>query len=257
MLAKKLYNATVHYKFKTLETTMAEDMTAAFVKLADMFAPEELNSELEQHIFDGRIGKMIHHPLVIEIMYDPASNKTLNQRFSYKKEMLDKAIKEENWEQFIFLHERPYRIDALEQVIWQEAEGNPDNWKLIHSVWTDSENIYENFDRWNDIWNADIVGRFENVMCDEERYILADLPEQITIYRGFTHVDAEQGMSWTIDRNKAVWFAKRFSQDKNPMIATGLIEKRKVLAYSMARSESEIIAFPQDVCNVIIEKIGE
>jgi hypothetical protein len=47
----------------------------------------------------------------------------------------------------------------------------------------------------------------EHLMDAEER---AALPDVVTILRGFTHAEGARGLSWTLDRERAEWFARRF-----------------------------------------------
>ena len=230
------------------------DFTSQFNQLEEMYAPEELNSELADYITSGPLGDMIHHPLIIEIMYNPISNKMLNRRFSAKKQMLYEYISEEKWSAYIFNHERPYRLDALEEVIYEYTEGDASNWKLINSVWTDSENIYQNFERWLDIWTSSIPNRYKMVMDTEERYALRDLPDRIPIFRGCSHMESVTGLSWSFDRNKAVWFAKRFAMNEMPpILASGFAHKKDVLALFLARGESEIVIDPTNVMDITTE----
>src|SRR5258705_147764 len=75
-------------------------------------------------------------------------------------------------------------------------------------------------------------------MTEQERSFLAGLPEEITIYRGFNGGHGE-GMSWTLDRDKAIWFAKRFRSA--PALATALAIRGDVHAFFSGRNEFEIV----------------
>jgi hypothetical protein len=47
-------------------------------------------------------------------------------------------------------------------------------------------------------------------MSAKERKELKQLPDEITIYRGISEGRTAKGMSWTLDREMAIRFAKRF-----------------------------------------------
>ncbi len=51
-------------------------------------------------------------------------------------------------------------------------------------------------------------------------------------------------MSWTLDRNKAVWFAQRYSvltELGAPKLAEATVRKRDILAYFNGRKEKEVV----------------
>jgi hypothetical protein len=67
----------------------------------------------------------------------------------------------------------------------------------------------------------------------------------MTIYRGYNEYSREDGNSYTLSKDKAIWFANRFSDN-------GYVNKYKihiydVLAFITNRGEAEIIAMPNDV----------
>lgn len=78
-------------------------------------------------------------------------------------------------------------------------------------------------------------------LMDEDEYeFYKNLPEEITVYRG-TGKGARHllGLSWTLDYEKAKWFATRWN--KKGVIYKGKILKENVLAYFSRRNESEVV----------------
>ena len=78
-------------------------------------------------------------------------------------------------------------------------------------------------------------------LMDEDEYkFYKELPEEITVYRG-TGKGARHllGLSWTLDYEKAKWFATRWN--KKGVIYKGKIRKENVLAYFSRRNESEVV----------------
>lgn len=57
-------------------------------------------------------GDWVHHPLVICPLQDNP-----NHRYRQKKKLVVKAKADGDWNSYIFLHERPYRIGALEYAV--------------------------------------------------------------------------------------------------------------------------------------------
>ena len=86
-------------------------------------------------------------------------------------------------------------------------------------------------------------------MDPKERHALNAMPKVFTVYRGVAHVEASRGMSWTIDREKALWFARRFAGDdkRTPLLITANVRRIDVMAHYLGRNESEIVVMPEHV----------
>ena len=70
----------------------------------------------------------------------------------------------------------------------------------------------------------------------------------ITIYRGFNDRSREDGNSYTLSRNVAIWFSRRFAKESGASyVNTYKIHIDNVLAFITGRNEAEIIAMPEDV----------
>jgi hypothetical protein len=70
----------------------------------------------------------------------------------------------------------------------------------------------------------------------------------ITIYRGFNDRSREDGNSYTLSRNVAIWFSRRFAKESGASyVNTYKIHIDDVLAFITGRNEAEIIAMPEDV----------
>jgi hypothetical protein len=76
-------------------------------------------------------------------------------------------------------------------------------------------------------------------MTDEERAIWAAQPDHLRIYRGCSLAFA-RGMSWTLDRDQAIWFAWRLQGN---LIITAILPKIDALAF-LGGSESEVVLDP-------------
>jgi hypothetical protein len=69
-----------------------------------------------------------------------------------------------------------------------------------------------------------------------------------------THAGEGTGLSWTTDREKAVWFARRFPGPE-PRVLTGRTRRGNVIAYFAGRQEAEVIVLPEDVEVVAVTSI--
>jgi len=81
-------------------------------------------------------------------------------------------------------------------------------------------------------------------MDETERAALAGLDEQLTVYRGFRRPGKHLAPSWTLDRARAEWFARRPLDRNKGYVATTTVAKSSVMAYFTGRGEQEIVLEP-------------
>lgn len=199
----------------------------------------QLHPDLEPWVFDTSMGRMLKHPLVFQLGIDaPTIVETVNEHYEAKKQALKDAAKEGNWFRFVILHERPYRIEALEMVP-RSAE---DYWTLVRDAWMDTEFPSQMMDNWIDILDHPDA---HQMMDDEERAVFDALPDLITVFRGYEG-EGEDGLSWTLSRERAEWFAARWQGiHGEPQVVERLVPKTRVVAYLNGRSEQEVIVLPK------------
>ena len=212
-----------------------------FEAIIDHFGPQvDLHPDLAAFLEEGgRFGPCLRHPLVYSIMHMPQLNGIMNKQYENKLKALAEAVAEGEWHTVLFLHERPYRVGAF--VANEHQFTDREYWKLLGQIWIDSENIRQNVRTWQKLLASDRGDRAE-IMNAEERADLAAMPAWITVYQGHTD-KADDGWSWTTNRDTAVWFAKRFGdfEDAKPMLTSGTVRRKDVLAYFARRNESEIL----------------
>ena len=240
---------------KQLSNLFSIESMKAFEKCEEKV---ELNADLKEYITEWSFGKSIHHPLlVVAPMGDSSILITqYNLQYESKTIQVQNAIERKDVDEFIYLHERPYRHDALLQAYgeWWTPESEEDYWDVVGSVWIDSENIYQNRYSWRSLLTEQYS--YPHLMMDEkEKAFFDSLPEEITIFRGGMD---DKGFSWTLDKDKAVWFADRWQMngnlgDKsnvtkrhNTNLFEKTINKNDALAYLNGRGESEIIYIPEE-----------
>jgi hypothetical protein len=229
-----------------------DGMPEEIAKLVKAFGSDEpLHPDLVPHVRTDTVLPMVHHPLVVSVAM-PNSHKFMNQQYLQKKAAIEQLAAEGEWRQYILMHERPYRYDALLYAINHGLAKNPDKfWSCVAYVWTDSENIRQNQAGWMKIWASGIPHR-EKVMTDKERAALAKLPNEIVVYRGVGHKQSKLGLSWTTDKARAEWFAKRFAgvNGRSAHVFQGVVQKSDVLAHFLGRNEDEIVALPRSVKDI-------
>ncbi|MBY3136505.1 hypothetical protein [Rhizobium laguerreae] len=221
----------------------------------DFSCREELHADLRDHVRKGPIGKMLHHPLIINVMLPAGYHKADNHAYRHRKQEVERFWREKNWRGYITLHERPYRAEALERVLFdgELALDHQATWHLIKSVWIDSENVEEHDEFWKDIWPE---AKLDVTLNTKELAAFHNLPNMVPVWHGLERDDSKAlGFSWTTHKGVAEWFAQRFARlNRRPAyIAAGYVSKQHVKAYLLSRGEHEIIVFPDNVEQVRVE----
>lgn len=201
-----------------------------------LFKPDQLDSRLQEYYYVENGIPMIKHPLCFSIFHTEHMNHRMNQYLKYKLEAVQEALDRKEYETFIFLHERPYRLEAFLEI--ERNLSDEEYWKILGDIWTDSENIWQNKIIWGALLTSSRPKR-KYFMNDEERAEFEKLPEKLTIYRGYQPRKNKTGYSYTTSKDKANWFAHRFHKDGQ--VDTKVVNKDRVFAYLTRRSESEIL----------------
>lgn len=219
----------------------------------------DLHPDLRGHIRPGpQTGMMfLHHKLVVTIAMPDGLWGHVNRLYEHKLSQIAEARAEADWSRYVFLHERAYRTDALMELVEEGAIRftSAKHWRMIHEVWIDSESVQQYDEFWSALW---LMEGSRLGMKPAEHKALAALGDPITVYHGLERPDPDElGFSWTTARKTGVWFAQRFSKshDRDAYLATGTVAAKDVRAYLLSRSEFEIIAFPETVTNVRIERL--
>jgi len=177
---------------------------------------------------------MLRHPIVYQVPF--FSNGSANAYYEQKKSAVEKAIGDKNYKQFVWLFERPYRVEAFIKIA--DKLSDTDYWRLLSDVWIDTENQYAYINAWKKLLASKRSSR-HYMMTEEEDNILRALAQEVTIYRGCQKGINEDGLSWTLDKSKAEFFANRFG--KKGIILERTVSKNDIVAVLLGRGESEVI----------------
>ena len=201
-----------------------------------MASTEELHPDLVPYVSDGPLGKQLRHPLVYQIgMW---GNGLANAYYLQKINDVEKALQNKKYDSYVWLHERPYRIEAFQEI--EHLLSDTAYWKLVADIWTDTENQWQNHQEWKDLLGSDRSSR--NYLMDEKEFnTLLALPDVVTIYRGCQKGINEHGLSWTLDKSIAQWFSTRLDRDGEPIVLERTVAKSDIIAVFTGRGESEVI----------------
>ena len=186
---------------------------------------EKLHPELRLYLEQGAYFPMLRHPLIFSVPYFEGQDEMLNKYFEQKKEQLSKALIKEDYSSYVFLHERPYRFMAFMRIGYKITDTKK-YWELLGEIWTDSENIWQYKKEWKKYLSVKYPNK-EYFMSEEDREAFKNLPDKLIVYRGYEVGKNKEGFSYTLDKNKAEWFSKRFN--KSGAIQELEIDKKDVL----------------------------
>jgi hypothetical protein len=232
-------------------------MTEKPVTQDDLYAllkrPEELNPELAVYLEQNtELGfPAIRHPLVYSVVHAPQMNALVNEQLRRKRLAVQEAKRTTNWHSYVYLHERPYRLDAFRHICWLLKD--KEYWSLLGSIWTDAEKIGYEQDEWRECLTADRYGRWWMMRKAERDELRLAYPRTIHVYRGFHRDDRRMGLSWTSNPIVAKWFARRLAgPDETPRVVSGVVDKRDVIAFFDGRSEYEMVLLPENVRDLFV-----
>ena len=111
---------------------------------------------------------------------------------------------------------------------------------ILEHIWVSTE--YPNTDcnvsktDWIDYWkHADLSKIYSN----DDKRLIDKLPNEFVVYRGLMQGASVKALSWTLDIEKAKWFAKRFNNQGK--VYSARCNKKDMLVYLSCRGESEIV----------------
>ena len=171
-------------------------------------------------IYDTRVGGVASHPFTntwITGIYDKDRKLTFvdlrkEDEQAKWREQIKATIEESDLRGICLMLNKPYIltfISYIESMLSDEELG-----MILGTFWTAIDNITGD----SNVNGMEIVKWFKradkkSLMNEEELLVYESLPEEVTVYRGVTSYNRkkEKALSWTLDYEKAVWVANRFS----------------------------------------------
>ncbi len=142
---------------------------------------------------------------------------------------------------FVCCHTAPFRVAAFRKALRKLGAKikDKDYWQTLRLAYETNENPSGHCHTFRR-WLAARRRSREYFMELEERDLLRRLPDSFTVYRGYSRFRGE-GMSWTLDRRVADWFAHRRADWGQPRVITGLVRRDDVLALLESAGEAEVL----------------
>ena len=119
-------------------------------------------------------------------------------------------------------------------------------WPLFLEWWDDAEGNLASGWSSRTLRTALRSGPARDYMSPEDSEWFASLPERVTIYRGQT-AGRRAGISWTTERERAEWFARRYPFRGEPVLLSGRVKRSDIIAVFTGRRDSEVLVLPRHV----------
>lgn len=170
-----------------------------------------------------------------------------------KQTRLERINKADRFSQCLNAINKGNRFDYLNWLHKQCLITDQECANAVYSIWTMQENFYRcSMSKEKLIKMMKIAEKSPLFQSD-----IDDLSDEdtITIYRG-VKVNNYRGLSWTVDKSVAEWFARRFRHNGDKCyVFTGIINKRNILALFTSRNEKEVVCDYRKIKNILCEEI--
>jgi hypothetical protein len=200
-----------------------------FNELRERYEP--LRPELRPYLQKARFGYFIRHPFCNESILDLDRCALIHQTIDERMSRADRCFEGHDYEGYLNC------IEIYSQPEWlaKDADLLSDDryWPIMRRVYHAQKYTHGYRDLFDRLFRADRPGR-ENLMKPEERETLAHLPDEVVVYRGYSDDDYEgyaEGISWTLDRRAAIWFANWNRDADYPRVITGKVRKEDIWAF--------------------------
>ena len=172
---------------------------------------------------------------------------------AYRQDQLAKIDDAKNLFQCIHIINKGNRFDYLNFLHKYEVITDQECADMVYSIWTMQERFYECGMAKTKLIRFMKIADKEISLPDSIEQLSDD--DMVTIYRG-VRVNNYKGLSWTIDKQRAEWFAKRFGiNGEKGYVFAGLIKKKDIIAFFDSRNEEEVVCDYRKIKDIQCEEI--
>lgn len=223
---------------------------------------KRLPAKLRKHAQSAGPWPMFHHPLCVIVPFFGGEGEIeqIVKSIEAKEERLEEFKKLGKPHAGLFLYERPYRFEAIHGMRSEGCfkDNEEEFWECLAEVWIDSENIYQHHREWCELLDEAAQHNFmmEAMMNQDEWELLMLLSgedKNLEVYRGAVEGENERGLSWTMDRERAGWFAERFGKG-GKVWKTTVSPRTDIVAIFTGRNEDEVVLRPSFLTDALIEE---
>lgn len=217
------------------EDDLHPDLIGSYVSL-------EMASEFG--VWPGIYSKWIHSPMMIDV-------KWINEAYSLRRESAEKALKEGSIDKYLGIIEKPYRLSELLELHQNDRFDVVKHFEIFGWLWRSIENVHQIVEDENaalmELFDEIIERVPESTRFDSDVPLVEDKDGLITVYRGYNenYEPNGDGLCYTTSKEKAEWFAKRFSfgNENHPgRVRTRKVSRDWIVFTTDGRGEKEVVA---------------
>ena len=205
----------------------------------DVEVNKDVDFLVDHPIFETVIASVTinNHMELVDITKD-------NNNFELAKEAVRKTIKRcDDVFGVVCVIRKSYRLTFLKYI--KNDLSQKDFSKILNYVWISTENPNGDVNvSINELIKWFKYADKESLMNEDDYKIYQELREKenITVYRGVAVNRNPNGLSWTNDLDKAIWFAERYNSNDNVgYVQKAIVNRNQILAYLDERGEREIV----------------
>lgn len=208
-----------------------------------------LNMDIE---VNGDIDFLVDHPIFETVIASVTIKNCMelvditkdNNNLELARETVRKTIKRcDDAIGVVCIIRKSYRLTFLKYI--KDDLSLNDFSNILNYVWISTENPNGDVNvSINELIKWFKYANKESLMNKDDYKIYQQLREQenIVVYRGVAVNRNPNGLSWTNDLDKAVWFAERYNTDNNTgYVQRAVVNRNQILAYLDERGEREIV----------------
>lgn len=200
--------------------------------------------DLDIGMIEGLSPIRVSHPFIEEgVSFNLKTGEVVNliedeDALKKEKALRLKRMKNMSPLQIAFCVSKPYRMLYLSLVFPYLTK--KERSEIMREVWISVENINGNIN----VSQMEILKMLRKcnpkyLMGQDNFKVYENLPDTFVVYRGLQENAQEDGLSWTLSKDVAEWFANRF--DNEGEVIEKVIHKSEVIAYFSDRDEEEIV----------------
>ena len=189
---------------------------------------EPLRDDLRPYLEETNLGLFIRHPFCNSPVLDLDRCFVIHDQIDRRAAKADACFEAHDYEGYLDCVERSMQPEWFAKDAEQYTD--PQYWRLLRGTYMGQRFTHHNRDLFDELFRAERPGK-EHLMTGEERGVLAELPDVLTVYRGFGDDDYTDGFAWTLHRPAAIWYAHWDRQADWPRVLVGKVRKQDVWAY--------------------------
>jgi hypothetical protein len=181
-------------------------------------------------------------------MVDILSDEGFESWNIYMKSVIDAS---DNIFRIFLMVNKPYLGVVFKYI--SDHLSNSDYAELLQYAWVSMENPNDDPNVSHREWIQMLKKADQKILMGEDYNVFSNFKDIVKVYRGTQSLSSTNGLSWSLSKDTAKWFATRFG--KNGKIQSAEIPKKNIVAYFNVRDEKEVVLNPKYLMNIEEENI--